>query len=176
MQKRGAVHYHIVCWFPGKAKMPFPDDMGWWKHGMSNCKFATSPVGYIAKYASKGPDSALPKGARIWGYGGLDDQKKNAVRHALAPSWLRKVIGPTSQLKQVQRTVTRVIKYSFGYVQEKVERCRGFVDYATGFFYLSPWERLGFTTNGLALRHQGFVEAFFDGQRYHIPQGEERFI
>ncbi len=183
MQKRGAPHYHIVIWIKGgvdkngdwygtKKTPPFPDSQGWWPHGSSNAIFAESPVGYIAKYASKGPESRLPKGARIWGHGGLDAAGKFEVARRLAPRWLKGLVSPEAQLKRV----VLVFEEARNKGLKALVRVRGFLDQLTGFTFLSPWLYEGFTgPNGLALRHQGFVEAFHEGERYEIPQQRQVF-
>ncbi len=52
---------------------------------MTNTESARNPVGYLAKYASKGTEGEpLPRGARISGGGGLTD-----VGRKLASWWLR---------------------------------------------------------------------------------------
>lgn len=64
----GQVHYHLVVFVPRGLTPPMPDKQGWWKKGMSNCKWARSPVGYLAKYTSKGANGPpMPTGARLWG-------------------------------------------------------------------------------------------------------------
>jgi hypothetical protein len=184
VQKRGAPHYHIVMWVKGKLdkngdwygeRPPFPDKgyggkKAWWTHGSSNCIWATSPVGYIAKYASKGPGGKLPHGARIWGYGGLDAAGKFELARALAPRWLRKVVAPTAQIKRVSVVLQEARKYG----QTAMVKVGAFLDNLTGFTFFSPWLSDGWTPNGLALRHQGYVEALSsegDWFRIHQPQG-----
>ena len=64
----GRVHYHLVIFVPRGLTPPMPDKQGWWRKGMSNCKWAYRPVGYLAKYTSKGRCSPrMPTGARLWG-------------------------------------------------------------------------------------------------------------
>src|SRR5262249_19663973 len=74
---------------------PLPDKQGWWPHGMTQAKWAYSPVGYIAKYASKGVDAShrLPKSARLWGGGGLSVAIRAFRVWALAPAWVRRLSG-----------------------------------------------------------------------------------
>ena len=72
LTQRGVPHYHIVMWLPLGVTPPLPDKQGWWKHGMSQAKWVRSPIGYLAKYLSKGLSGyTFPKGVRIWGSGGL---------------------------------------------------------------------------------------------------------
>jgi len=92
LQKRGAPHYHVIVWLPYGQKIPKPDASGWWPHGRSNIKKAEKPVGYIAKYASKGGtyEHEMPRGIRIHGTGGLDRRGAAERRWWLFPKWVRK--------------------------------------------------------------------------------------
>lgn len=89
LQKRGAPHYHLVIWLPKGLTPPMPDKQGWWKKGMSNCEWARNPVGYLAKYASKGPGSTydIPHGARLHGVYGCPWH----LGWWRAPSWMRQI-------------------------------------------------------------------------------------
>jgi len=49
-----AVHFHVLFWLPARLSMPKADKRGWWPHGMTRTERARNPVGYMAKYASKG--------------------------------------------------------------------------------------------------------------------------
>jgi hypothetical protein len=94
LQKRGALHYHMLVWVPRRLRLPRPDRCGWWPHGMSNIETARSPVGYMVKYASKTrPDDLLrlPKGVRLHGNGGLDPVSRVSMRERFAPAWFRAV-------------------------------------------------------------------------------------
>ena len=90
LTKAGRPHYHMIVFLPRGITPPLPDKQGWWPHGMTNAKWAYSPVGYIAKYASKGTHgNGLPRNARLWGWGGLSDAQKVSLRFWMAPQWLR---------------------------------------------------------------------------------------
>ena len=73
LHQSGRPHYHAVLWLPHGMRLPKPDLRGWWPHGATRIERARSPVGYLAKYASKGiPQTdaddgrpAIPKGARL---------------------------------------------------------------------------------------------------------------
>ena len=74
LQKRGVIHYHVAIWLPKQLTLPKPDKQGWWRFGMSNIAVARKPVAYLMKYLSKDTSKtfgAFPKGARIYGVGGL---------------------------------------------------------------------------------------------------------
>ena len=89
MQKRGAIHYHVMIWLPRGVRLPKPDRQGWWKHGMSRIEKARS-VGYLVKYASKGAEGPrLPESARMFGCGGLSKEQRNTRAYQTAPAWVR---------------------------------------------------------------------------------------
>jgi hypothetical protein len=85
-------HYHLIAWLPRGITPPLPDKQGWWSKGMTNAKWARSPVGYIAKYASKGhPGLEIPFGAHLWGCGGLPLRGRLELRWHLLPMWVRDI-------------------------------------------------------------------------------------
>lgn len=71
---QSAPHYHLVVWVPvqvTREQLSF-DALGWWPHGLTNAVKAKAPVRYVMKYASKFDNGGqFPKGARIYGIGGL---------------------------------------------------------------------------------------------------------
>ena len=84
------MHYHVLVWHPAGYSYPKPDSRGWWPHGMSNVETARNPIGYLAKYASKGTEGeALPPGARVSGGGGLTEAGQREVRWWLLPRYVR---------------------------------------------------------------------------------------
>lgn len=106
LQKRGAVHYHLLCWLPRGVNMPRWDmsrgkRARFWPHGMTNTQKAKAGVGYLMKYLSKlGELTRFPKGLRIYGIGGLD-QKGRQVRSWLnLPEWA-KVFHGVGELKRI---------------------------------------------------------------------------
>lgn len=167
----GRPHYHLVIWLPKGIKPPMPDRQGWWPHGMTQAKYAVSPVGYIAKYASKAETksgSHLPKGGRLWGYGGLKMDERSTIAWALAPRWLRQIVNGDTEhvVKRVYERVERVLveAASAGVYQhwhEKVTRKVGwFIRQGcfAGTWFFGPFEFEGFVDNGIALSHRGHVE------------------
>lgn len=92
LQQRGVLHYHAVFFLPAGVSMPRADKRGWWPHGMTNTLKATAPVAYLMKYASK-PDSksiaGFPRGARIYGIGGLDAAGAAFKRWCLWPAYVQ---------------------------------------------------------------------------------------
>lgn len=103
LQKRGAVHYHVMVWLPKRLSMPKPDKRGWWKHGLSQVKWARKPVGYIAKYASKQESKneqghSFPKGCRLHGAGGICSTDRIAVRWWQLPGYIRDAVFPADDV------------------------------------------------------------------------------
>jgi hypothetical protein len=105
LQKRGAVHYHLVLWLPKGVSLPKPDKQGWWPHGMTNIAWARKPVGYLAKYASKGDSvTEFPRGLRLHGRGGLNLEQRRFVSWWLLPRYVREHFS----------TVGTVVRRAFG--------------------------------------------------------------
>lgn len=173
LQQNGKPHYHIVTWFPAGITGPMPDKQGWWPHGMSNCKWATSPVGYIAKYASKGTDGVLPKGARTWGHGGLDIEGKAELAFSLAPKWLKKAMPGIFMPKKAKREILEVGKNG----DLKPVTVGGWLCRFTNYFFLSPFDFDGWTPQGIKLYHRGYIEMFTpEGDAFRIPHVLEEVI
>jgi hypothetical protein len=69
---------------------------------MSNTESARNPVGYLAKYASKGTEGEpLPRGARISGGGGLSPAGRMLASWWLRPRYVREAFPDF--LQQVRR-------------------------------------------------------------------------
>lgn len=175
LQGNGKPHYHVVMWFPKGITPPFPDDAGWWPHGMSNAVFARSPVGYVAKYASKSESKSghhLPKGARLWGYGGLAMDERAGVAYAVCPRWLKSVIHHEAHPRK--RVIeTKVYRTAAGLVLPWVRRVAAWVvtaGEAVGWAFFSPYVVENISPNGIALSHSGVIEAVCpEGDSYFIP-------
>ena len=98
MQKRGVIHYHLVLWCPRGKSLKKPDSSGIWTKGMSNIVGVKKGViGYLSKYLSKGSQPAefngkkvyFPKGARIFGMGGLSVATKRKIAYQKLPRFVR---------------------------------------------------------------------------------------
>lgn len=126
LQKRGVVHYHILIWLPlfhekKRFRIPHSDTRGWWPYGSSNTIIAKKAGGYLMKYVSKcDGDQVFPKGARIYGAGGLDKLGKQRIRWFKAPKYVR------AEFATFESADLRKIK-------------DGYVDRFTGLFLRSPW-------------------------------------
>jgi len=96
LTKRGRPHFHVLVWCPSRFQIPKPDKKGWWNHGSRDAgsrveRVVKNAVGYVAKYASKCQDemSRFPKGARIFGTGGLAKHERRVVAWWNLPKALR---------------------------------------------------------------------------------------
>jgi hypothetical protein len=98
LQKRGAIHYHVLLVMLRGRKLPKPDESGHWPYGMSRIEKARSMF-YICKYTSKGAQhesKSFPKGARIFGcfvssvFGSLAQWTNYHL--STYPKWLREIV------------------------------------------------------------------------------------
>jgi len=116
LQQRGAVHYHLLAWLPQGVRMPMWDRgqgrrTAFWPHGMSNTEKAHSGVGYLMKYLSKlGEFHRFPKGLRLYGIGGLNDDGKNIRRWYNLPEWAKATYG----VGDLTRVAGRLVVQSTG--------------------------------------------------------------
>lgn len=161
LHKSGVPHYHLIFWMPRGVTPPKPDKQGWWPHGMTNCKWARSPVGYIAKYASKGADALIPKGARLWGAAGLTVLQRCQAQWCLAPRWLRRMTCPKAGVKRVtvafpQEHVNRgyhpAYMASLPPLPDRILRLWKCMQ--SHFTFESPYEFQGFDSSGLVLHRR----------------------
>lgn len=90
LTKRGIPHYHVMIWLRASLRLPAPDRAGLWPYGWSQVQRARSPVGYLIKYASKGDsETRFPKGARLFGCGGLSIEQRAEKRWRALPLYVR---------------------------------------------------------------------------------------
>jgi len=85
-------HYHCVVWVPRDldTRDLALDSLGWWPHGMTNAVKAVAAVRYVMKYASKFEDgNHFPKGARVYGIGGLDRDGRRCRRWINWPAFVQ---------------------------------------------------------------------------------------
>lgn len=107
LQRRGAVHYHLVAWLPRGVRMPKWDVVTVspsgrcispiWPHGMANrqkVRERRSSIGYLMKYLSKTtPFHVFPDGLRLFGVGGLDAQSRAVRTWSNLPEWAKREYG-----------------------------------------------------------------------------------
>lgn len=137
LTKRGVPHYHLLIWIPRGFTPPLPDKQGWWKHGHTSAVWARHPIGYIAKYMSKGDCGALPKSARVDGAGGLDGSQRALCSWMRAPGWLQRFV-PRGH---------RILK----------RRESWWEDATTGNRFRSPWVLEGWSNGVITLRWVGWT-------------------
>jgi hypothetical protein len=68
IQRRGAVHYHVLFVLPQGARFPAPDKSGLWRHGSTSVVKARSHH-YLVRYIGKAHQKDLsryPKGCRLY--------------------------------------------------------------------------------------------------------------
>ena len=113
LQKRGAVHYHLLAWLPQGVQMPQWDKgrgrrVAFWPHGMTNTQKAIAGVGYLMKYLSKlGELTIFPKGLRLYGIGGLNASGKQVRAWHNLPEWCKRSYGVGELCRKAGRLVVR---------------------------------------------------------------------
>lgn len=88
LEYAGQLHYHLILWLPRSFTLPPAKLSKWWPWGstwVETCRSVGAWAKYIAKFDGT---TKLPKGARLYGYGGLDEAGKTAVLRAALPRWL----------------------------------------------------------------------------------------
>lgn len=103
-QKRGVIHYHIVCWHPRNISFPKPSETatdkkkGWWPYGRSKIEGVRKGVyTYMSKYMTKSATDFISYQnragrkvkAHIFGYGGLPQQCKEILTHVMVPQYVK---------------------------------------------------------------------------------------
>lgn len=148
LQARGAMHYHVIAYLPKGYTMPKWDRQRdrtgrvWWPWGMSQRERSRSGAGYLVKYLSKlGEFHRFPKGARLYGIGGLSRDGRSVRSWWNLPEWCRRLHG----------------------VGEVVRRAGRLVVLRTGEL-LAPRFEVRRVPGGLAVRQlQALAERFHDG-------------
>lgn len=127
LTKAGVPHHHVMVWLPARLMLPRLDTRGWWPHGLTKVETARHPVGYLAKYASKGDDGRheFPRGFRVSSAGGLDEAARREMRWWRAPKDAREALGTAADIRKVPG---------------------GYADACSGVFWRSPW-RVGWLTD-----------------------------
>lgn len=126
LQKRGALHYHIIIWLPKGFRLPKFQRFGWWNHGFTDQKIAKKGVGYLMKYISKDDTKhEYPKSVRIYGYGGSDETVKRKIRFFRCNQTIRNEISDAG----------------LTYKDVDMRKCvGGKCDNLSGWFFESKWK------------------------------------
>jgi hypothetical protein len=89
LQKRGAIHYHMIVIVKKGTNIPKPDSSGLWKHGNSQRETAKT-VYYLITYLGKEHQknfSEFPCGARCFGIGVFQDLVRKQFRFDRLKTW-----------------------------------------------------------------------------------------
>jgi len=89
LQKRGAIHYHMIVIVKKGTNIPKPDASGLWKHGTSTRETAKT-VYYLVTYLGKEKQkefSEFPGGARCFGIGIFQDPVRKQFRFDRLSTW-----------------------------------------------------------------------------------------
>jgi hypothetical protein len=98
LQQRGAVHYHVLVLVTTGTDIPYPDQAGWWPHGLTRIETART-IFYVMKYAQKarfmneaGEYVTFPRGLRLFSVWIAKDLIPPAARwvfrSSVLPCWL----------------------------------------------------------------------------------------
>jgi hypothetical protein len=97
LQKRGAVHYHVVLLVRRGTIIPKPDEAGWWSFGMTKIETAKTPY-YLLTYTGKKHQKMgdFPKGMRLFAVWVKRDKVSAAARWffrmSALPCWLTDIL------------------------------------------------------------------------------------
>ena len=111
LQRRGAVHYHVLLVIKKSAYVPHADRAGWWLHGLSSTDNARS-IYYIVKYTGKEHQKrgTFPKGMRMFAVwlakNIVDEVKRWFFKLSAVPAWLRERVQTAPELfcKAIKRS------------------------------------------------------------------------
>lgn len=128
LESEGRLHYHLLLWLPRSFVLDKQKLTQWWPWGTTwtaGCRLVKGWARYMAKFECM---PRIPKGGRLFGYGGLDDSGKAAVRRASLPRWLRALLPRSDSAR----------RFPGG----------GWTNTATGEIHLSPysWTPRGWLT------------------------------
>jgi hypothetical protein len=128
LQRRGAVHYHLILLVKKGTNIPMPDTSGLWVHGSSRIETARTPY-YLLTYSGKEYQKlgSYPKGLRafaVW----ISESVVSKVQ-----MWLFKLSGlPVWLTEQLIGDLDRI--------GQSIKRVEGGGWVCMGKKYLSPYE------------------------------------
>lgn len=123
LERKARLHYHLQVWLPRHFRLTVSDLERLWQHGTTwarHCWSVTGWARYMRKRASK---VGLPKQARTYGMGGLDDEGKLRLHRVRLPEWLSRSTPSCARLKRIRHS--------------------GWTDISTGEVFISPWSAYG---------------------------------
>lgn len=136
-----AIHYHVLWWLPHRApRFEFADKSALWPHGLSKIEKPRKPVAYMVKYASKGTETDLPKGCRLFGVGSPDEAVRFKRHRSGLPRWLDQRASPLARCSR-QPGGGWVDKLT-GEIHRSPYRLVWGSD-SEGFAFVQLWEMLG---------------------------------
>lgn len=98
LQKRGAVHYHVMLVVPSGSiigeDVPYPDDAGLWPYGFTRTEAART-VFYLVTYLGKEYQkdfSAFPKGIRAFAVYIRNSDAKRELRYQSLPEYQKAIV------------------------------------------------------------------------------------
>jgi hypothetical protein len=98
LQKRGAVHYHVLLLVRKGTNIPVPDKCGWWPWGMSRIETAKTPY-YVLTYTGKRHQKIgnFPEGLRLFAVW-LSEEAVGKLRYwsfrfTAVPGWFEMVLN-----------------------------------------------------------------------------------
>lgn len=101
LERAGQLHYHLIIWLPRGVKLDPAKLAKWWGWGstwIEDCRKVTT----WEKYLTKIDNTKLPKGARIYGYGGLDNDGETAVARTKLPRWLLPLVPASHRARRLK--------------------------------------------------------------------------
>ncbi|QGZ62383.1 rolling circle replication-associated protein [Paraburkholderia acidisoli] len=101
LERAGKLHYHLIVWLPRNMALEHSKLANWWPWGstwVEACKSVKAWGRYISKFDCVGK---LPKGARLFGCGGLDPDGKAAVSRSALPQWLQEVLPRRHRARRI---------------------------------------------------------------------------
>jgi len=119
LERGSRLHYHLVLWLPRDFDFNKEKLEKWWPWGVTHiqsCRRVQAWGHYMAKFECM---EVMPKGAHVFGIGGLDELGKAAVQRAALPRWMQTLL-PVG---------TRVRRFAGG----------GWTDTETGEVHRSPY-------------------------------------
>jgi hypothetical protein len=90
LQKRGAVHYHVLLKLQKGTIVPHPDQVGWWDHGLTSVTNRVRTPFYLLKYVGKEYQKEFanfPKGMHCFAVVLTDAGERQQLRWLRLPLW-----------------------------------------------------------------------------------------
>jgi len=163
IQKRGAVHYHIMLAVPWNFEVgvdiPYPDQTGMWSYGLTRVEVARTPF-YLIKYLGKEYQkdfSRYPKGIRTYAVYIRDKKLKLALRYNSLPAHQKIFVDEFGWPELQPMTTLRKMILNYGNIGWRLwsfeKGLKAAVQQAEG------WEDLNYSWKGRSLFVEGHEDA-----------------